>query len=621
MLAILVGLILAGLGAYVWMGIRVRSGPVPTKVRGRECDRIVTLRVPRGFHELAREIRAFNGMRPVMPCIGVTPVAYIKILGRLYNDPKFRAPVDDHIEKLFYAYASYNLGQREKDTLRRRQFLKNVISLFVSDTVIKKRQSILRIIRQPYFPLKQMPFKIMGGRLTPRNETPFEIRTEGTRPDFRVRQSDSYTVWESDGLVVKHYQDVERPVGCYLVRSGVNFKFVLKTEAKKFDVTVNQSAETFYITCTKTKQVTAVYVPGARKTFGSNMARRDDNLEVHIDFDMAKMRIGTEAKIYVIQGENKQAAIATLNSVKESAVRYLLSPDQIYRNRQAEEVMATLQRSSYTSGEGLRRKYLQTGKVVRSIHLPSIVVMVQEASEFFALVDDFDRYKLLASCGVSFNLVIVYSSQNRSVFDAIEDYTNRDEARDMIKHGILLYFVDRMTVPNDVVYYLTRVYEAGERNATLKNVTAPVTNHPKVIASLQSGGKGYSLFLQSKLNKSVTVRALVPLCLGKEGRGVIVTRSGTRLGITNMATGRRSVLSVPGAIRVYTPAGRMVGAEDCTTDSVVLGADAVLKSYGEKIWDIRKSVKVNKETDCDPDVSVIPFTQEENYGTKRIKNV
>ncbi|MCL2569847.1 MAG: hypothetical protein FWE16_01415 [Firmicutes bacterium] len=605
-LAILFGVFLVVVALFMHHTRRGRfSRTIPSTCQLRTHDAIARIKIPIEFRnqshyvfkKLIHEIKIFNAMRVVMPHTGRSITENLKILGRLHIDPKCNIPLEDPYTRLFYAYSSLTLHLREKDFIRRRQLLKNSLPIFVNQLFIKQIIKINKIITKRYYPCPQPLYKLLGGEfLSRQSESNYEIKVGGAKEILNTQFSDSYILQYYKDILVKSYVDKHFPVKCFELKTNKKTKFIWKTNMDKLELNMSQTADIFYYICHTSKRTFAIYVPDVKKMFGTNMTSRNPDLEIHIT-------IGTDAKIYVVNGTSKaevQSIIQKL-TLADSRLDYLLNDTEINANKRIQNIITKMHNAKSITGEGLRKKYLATTKIIPTLYLPTLTYVVESQEDFFAIIDNFDNYERLASLKIQFNIIILFSSQNHVVREIIAAFTNTREVYDLINLGIFMFFVDKMTTHTHVVNFLSHMNAAQEESKRFIGLTAPTSNHKKIIVATDEKNGSQNIFVTSSLNKSMPTSIFIPMDISKSHEksffalpSVIKKQSGG-IKITSQKTGHSYILQLQKGVKVYTSCGLPIDTQEYQTDKLIFVMETVLKPYEEKIFEIKKSKEDSKE--------------------------
>jgi len=494
-----------------------------------------------GFEKLNYEVGIFNRMR----IVGWSKV-YLKILGRLHIYPNTKPP-EDAIERLFYAHAAAKLG-----------LVKQSLIVFSNKIVIKRGEKIEKIEQRKFFPNPQPYYSALGLKAN------FEISGQKLFKQY----SPSYVTYTSNDFFIKHIR--EGCIECLEVNGSIEHTLVLKTGLDKLGIKLSQTSDTIYF------NNFGVYVEGLKKEFGTSMGKRTSELNLYIT-------LGSNARVFYITGESKREVVAHVSRLRENnKLRYLLSWEQIEKNRKQEMLLEKMYNSKNIVGEGLRKKYLLTARCIPSIDLPTLVYSIENQEDFFEIIDNFEYYK------ESTNVVVLYSSQNSGVVSIVEAFLNKDEVKNLIENRIYFYFIDRMRVSNDVVYYLSSMHQSQYNRP--KKFTATSSNS-RVLVHTQINNNITSVFVTSKLNKSADVSIVVPLEISG-----IVKRVGGKLKVTR-SSGRSYMLKLPVGVVAYDSCGNLIDGLEHSTDKVVLFIECKLKSYGERIFDVIKDTRQDLKDD------------------------
>jgi hypothetical protein len=187
--------------------------------------------------------------------------------------------------------------------------------------------------------------------------------------------------------------------------------------------------------------------------------------------------IDGRTKKYKITGENVHIASSLLEKTDkleiyvtavgfvgvsvDGAKRRLLSPGEIDFNKRVEEIVKAAHNSQFVVGENLRQRYLTTEKQIPSLRLLTVVNEICDAETILNALDNLEYYKKAAKLFNGLNIVFLYSGGNDFVAKLVSGFIAREDITDLYKNRVFMYFIDRIVVPVDVVYYLTRMIRAG----------------------------------------------------------------------------------------------------------------------------------------------------------------
>lgn len=528
------------------------------------------------------EVKFFNKLRIVTPNIRGLPKSYIDYLARLHINPKYYPENPDAYERLYYATACTNLFNQKKQY----QLLKNLMKIFVVQKIIKKKTHITKLVSGDFYPTQQPLFKVLRG------QTFSKIIQRGQEPQFEIKTplkeifSNSYVSYIADDVVVKNFVDSDLPAECYEIKTYKQIKFTLKTAHDKFKLNISQTADALFFG--RTNAVTAIFVMAKSKQFGTNLATK------HNEFH-ANITICGKAKVFVVRGKTKSDVQKTIQQIRErrGELNYLIDENI---NSQLEHLLERMYFSRYITGEKLRRGFLDTQKLIPTLHLPTLVHVIESQDDLFGIIDSFDDYSALAEMGLQYNLVVMYSSQNAIVREMVEHFVSRPAVQDLVTQGVFMFWVDKMRAKQEAVYYLSKMNESGNLPSVGAIINRPSCTDSRIIISRVTHGNIQSIFLNNPINRSVACQVTVPLHIGRAVEHSlfvlpsVVTRTGQRLKITSQKTGHTQTLRVPTGARVYTVAGKPLDDGEHQTDTLLLVMEARIKCYGEKIFEIKKDL-------------------------------
>jgi len=614
-LALLVSALIVVVATYFLMSKKKCAKTYPGNYEGKERDAIVKLKVPQQFSKqkhylfkkVVREIKIFNKLNFVMPCVGSTPILYSTMLGRLYINPKYKIPDLSGFTRLIYAYAAMTLYLRETDPIKARQLIKGAAVAFLTQNKVKRRMSIGKLLKRPLYTVPQPLYKVMKGAecsvvSTKLCSPPFEVLIDGVPWRMSPRFSYSYCVW---GEGVKHYVSKDLPVQCFEAKRGMNF--IYKTGFDKMKCSLSQTSDTFHFS--HEGEFFALYVVSEKKEFGSSLPRRSPTLDIHLG-------VAEGAKIFLVKGNSKQEVTKTIGKIRidGNSVDYILTKEEIETRRLCDEILSCCYMSRLMRLENLRKKYLAASKLVPTLTLPSIVHAVEAQSDLFPIIDSFPTLHMLAECGVSMNIIIIYNSANRVTYENISAFTNSDEVRALIERGVFVFFIDKVRAKSLAINYLCTMQEAAQGRSLIAN-NMPFAQHQDCSVSVQSSSGIMSIFATNTSKQSVRTSVFVPLVLGKACEKsifmhpVIVSRNGTRCSVLSQKSGHSVTLKLPAGAKIYTMRGEQIEKAEYQTERILVRLDVQLKAGQEKIYEI---IRLQKGSVGDKIFS-LNQTQEELY--------
>jgi hypothetical protein len=409
------------------------------------------------FQKLNSEISIFNKLKLRLPQTRGLPDLYTKWLGRLHINPKEILKSTDPIEKIMYLYAAARLYHSTFDMNRKRQLYKNILYVFNTRKVFKptipyavrplelSNQSKIYAVKQPLF-------KYLESKFTPRSAD--------------TRFSYSYAIKKHDGAEIKNFVAKVNNffVDCFDIVGNYTFSYDFHVD--KMRCTFSHTADTFF--CTYNGVTTAVCVLGAQRiNFETNIATAEAFLTLYIN-------LKNRGEVRVIKTDTKAAAAMLVGKIKQTKIEYLQSPEQIEKCKVIEDLYSRASISKYISGEKLKNRLPVVAKYLPTLSLPTLVYDIADADELFAFMDSFEIFKTIAVACKNFNIVVMYSSQNDIVREFIQAFTNRAKAVELIKSGVFLFFVDKISAAADAIYYFSKMLEAGNMK-TVRSVESNET--------------------------------------------------------------------------------------------------------------------------------------------------
>jgi len=448
------------------------------KLRGNRFDAKV-------FGKINREIKIFNRMKLIMPRRHKVPVLYLEWMAKLRADPHILVRSRDPFQKLMYLYAASNLYAACYDGFTRRQLYKNLLYVFGKEPVRVIR--VFRLSKRRLFAIRQPHFRYTRLGFVPRESC--------------TRFSHSYIVKTDGGAEIKTYTDNTLPVRCFEIRGNHRFTYTFAPD--KMKCTVGHTSDTFFCTCNNT--VTAVFVHGARVSFENSLAQKEKELILYIN-------VKDGAKIFILHAKTKQEAQTITAQLRKQGARldYLQTSQQIAENQEIEKLYSRACFSRFITGEKLGNRYAAAVRHVPTLYLPTMVYDVTEPTELFTVIDNFSRFHAIARTAGHINVVVLYSSQNDVVREYIAAFTNRNDAKNLVRAGVFVFFIDRVRVPNDVVYYFSQMLEAdsspfykGGDAGTASGVLNLIVSRKNVSYSVTNLSTGVTKYHHLKPNENV----------------------------------------------------------------------------------------------------------------------
>ena len=606
-LAIFVGLFILAFSLVIAQKTgRRKNAFLPITYSGDAKERLAWLDLPRFsqsepmvFKRISKEVKLFNRMRFVLPCIKGSPEVYIYWLGRLYKDPSIAMEDQDPIQRLFYLYACLNLYVSSSCELTKRQLLKNALVTFISKPVIKIATKICKIVSRRYYVLCQPQYSVLIGKgqvkvLARDNMDDFLVKTSGETVSFSTKFSDSYACYGSKNLLIRNYVDEEMPVECYEITAKMKtaYEFVWRSKLDKSAMTISHTADSIFVFDKKAKACFAVYVSAEHAELGTNLARKSAELDINVT------AIGN-AKVFIIKSKTKTEVAGIISHLKKAGDRcvYLLSSHEIEKHKQVSELLNTAYSGRYVVGNALRRGFLCAQKKIPTLFLPTLVYNIETEEEFFKIEDMATVFCNLARCSIGLNVVILYSSQNDMVREIITAFSNKAEIKEMVESGVFFFFVDKMRVHKEAVAYFFCMIDAQKSISRMQLPSVPISNNKKIQVSRQTSGNILSIFLNNVSNKNQACTIHIPLRVGVHVENAlfplpsIISRNGNKIKITNQKTGRSYSIKIPTGATALLAHGQQLGKGEYMSDRIILTMDVQVKSLGEKIVEIKKSTK------------------------------
>jgi hypothetical protein len=394
------------------------------------------------WRKINSEIKIFNRLKLIVPCKGGIPILYLKWLSALHVNVYKVLKNADGIERLMYLCACADLYLNSRDEFKQRQIVKNCILVFGMKNKInlyKSHRSLKPCMRKAYT-VPQPVFKLLGG---------------GTLSKFIRREknivfSNSYFIKKVGNTVIKYYIDRELPAECFEIRGKHRFSYCFGADKMKYKI--GYTADTFY--CTSHAGVTAIFVTGTSANFENSLTEKTDYLYAYINLKSGN-------KVHIIYAKTRQEAAAFIIKIRQRGIKYLQPSEQIIENRQVENLYKKAFFSKFVTGEKLKKRYDALARQIPTLYLPTLVYEITDPNGLFDITDRFDLFKEIVRTGVNLNVVVLYSSQNDIVCEYIKAFTHRRYAQSLISSGVFLFFIDKITATNGIVYYLSKMAEAG----------------------------------------------------------------------------------------------------------------------------------------------------------------
>jgi hypothetical protein len=537
---------------------------------------IKLLRFPKLQERLNREVKIFNTLGLVMDCLGGVPTLLISELQKLCKNPKHFVLGADGFKKLMYLYACAMLLRTERalDAFSRKQLVKNCLLVFFSGLLIKKH--IAKHLRGKdclLFPVPQPQYKLLLGAVSCFVREPdFEILANGEAYHMRRICSGSYITYYSGSISVRKGIDVISPVEFFDVRGTCTF--IKKGLGDKMRYDLGHTADTFY--CVAVDKTVAIYVEG-KKTFGSSLCEKDSDLRIYINLENG-------GKLYIVHASSKSEASAIVTRIKHKSgqVCFMRTKQELLDIVCAEKLFSMAHNSHCVKGEKLKEKHAHALKYVPTLSFPTLVYTIDCAMDFFAVVDSFAHYKIIARAGQNLNIVCLYSALNDSVREVINAFTDKDEAKELIACGIFIFFINKVTADLGAVNYLCLMSDAMNQavKTISRNRDAEVTMHVS-----HSFPITHTVFIRNTRNKVVNAIAAVKLQMPRS----VVLRHGANIFATNLKTGRTTNYKLPNGAKVYTELGKSIEQSEYITQSINVVLNTKLGFCEEKEYKIIKN--------------------------------
>jgi|GEM_PF-2103241 len=397
------------------------------------------------FKKLNAEVKIFNKLKLRLPMTRRRCDVYLKWLGKLYINPLLRPKVSDPIDRLMHAYALGELYTLCSDHFKRRQIYKAMLCALSPIGVVYRRgfgcARPPKIGKRQLFAIKQPTVRFMQTKFVERSEDLVFAKSYVTKKIGEARVKNSVAI-------VKGH-----PVECNDIVGSHRFSF--DTKMDKMACFFSHTADTFFVALGG--RAIAVLVDSAnRVNFETNIVSAGATLLVSV-------HLKAGGRVCVIEGSTKAQVASLATNIRTSrSLNYLNTAAEVARNNTIENLYGRAYMSKFIRGEKLKSRMEATRRVVPSINLPTIVYDVTTPEEFFVVIDNFENFKRMSWAGVNTNVVVMYSSLNDTVREYIAGFAKKNDAKDLIKNGVFLFFIDKIRASNDVVYVLSKMLEVGQ---------------------------------------------------------------------------------------------------------------------------------------------------------------
>ena len=584
-------------------------------------ERIARLPVSKLSPKIRKEVRIFNRMRIVCPTTSRIPNQFISYMAALYENPRYVPQFIDAYERVIYLASATTLRDLVQDDFMKKQLEKNALYAFVARNFVKREVSKARLSKSGriFSAYYQSLFHFLAG------ERMAKVSDKG-------RFFPSYTI--ADGA--KNYVDRYLPVECFEVNGNI-FKHELELE--KLSCKVTHTSDCIYVVGDGV--AIAIYCPNV-KSFGTNLAGCGENIEIVVNLGEQKQKFPSwtrgagrnvnrriinrrdarvsradgvcdklsssivdsshtpplagypsslrgelDRKVFLVYGATKQETISTVHEIKARGnnLNYLLSREEQERHQKIANILQKAHIARFVTGEKLQQRFLETQRIVPTLRYPTLVYTLNAPSDFFFVVDNFDLFFEIARTKTNINIVFLYSSLHENMQNMIDAFSNREEARHLIERGIFIFFVDKATVSQDVVYYLTRMSKAKSKRMTFP-ITPTVANKNIIVEYeiSKSFPVKHSCFLLNNSKNAQRATLQFPLDFEKP---VFILKKDNRLHVTT-PHGNESLYTLPNGAEVLTPSGKLKEAE-VVADKIVVLVKTSLEGHQEKPIEIIKN--------------------------------
>jgi hypothetical protein len=492
--------------------------------------------------KLLKEIKIFNSLFLIMPvCHGVS-VAYTGQILALLANPKHRPPDDPYI-KLLYGYACFVLANKTYNFTVRRQLQKNLLFLLGTNNKIVKKINPIWASKK-YFVYPPVPYKIFNNSVVDFSATDFKT----VRP-LKTIICSSYIKYQNADIMIRRFD------GFYELYANTEqqISFVVDADKENFDVRI--ACSTVHCKDLKTGREQKYTIRGDKFRLTTSVCEKIDALEIHILFAG-----GITVKI-------------------NNGTKKMLSKTEIEFNRRVEQIVTRAYVSKSISGENLRSRYKLTEKVIPSFRLFTAVYEIADAEIFLSVMDDLECYKKAAVLFGGFNIVFLYSSGNDFVASLVAGFINGNDIEELSKLKVFMFFVDRITVSADAIYFLSRMAKkSGDYIAPARLCT-----DNKYVQIGEKVQKSFpytrTIVLQNTQSKAVAVSATVPISFNNLS---IVAKNGNNITVTGLYSGKVSVYKLP-------PAAVLDMSKEILADIISIQIKTKIMGFEQKRFVIHKN--------------------------------
>ena len=408
-----------------WWAHRNRYWLIETKTVGAIKPRIIHLPLQHiKYVKLRHEIKIFNRLCLVMPCVNGVAVAYREQMRALLYNSQHRSSADPY-ERLLYGYACYVLTQKIKDEVKTRQLRRNLTFLLAPQRKIIAKRAVVWARRQYQFHVLPI-YKIFKNSyfdpLQPGIVTSLPLQTVA---------HGSYVKYYNNDVIIKRYAQA------YTLDAQTMQTVTLKvaTDKSDFDCQINRGV----VTCKHlpTGESHTYAVRGEHVRLATSLCKKTDALEIYITWQ-------GQAKICLDGGQPKW-----------------LSQAEITINQRLERIVTAAYQSKFVTGERLRMRYGTAVKLVPSLVGLTRVIPVRNVDEFLQVWVQLDDYRQIARLFHGFSLVFLYSSTAPMVADTILATVSAEQITACHNDQLWVYLIDRTVTDPDALYYLTKLAQQG----------------------------------------------------------------------------------------------------------------------------------------------------------------
>lgn len=515
-----------------WFNHRNRYARLQTDCDGPVKERIIYLPVRSLQHaKLRHEVKIFNRLGVVMPTVNGVAVAYTKHLRALLSDARHK-PGADPYDKLLYGYACAVLLAKMPNPITARQLRQNLLFLFAPRRkIVKKIKAVW--LNKPYELYPVPIYKIFNDCYVDPREPEFS-----TRVPLTTTVLGSYLKYHHADLWIKQFANFYE----LWAKTEQTVTFTVAKDKQDYDCQIARGV----VTCKN-------LVTGQTRTY----AFRGDKVRL-----VTSMCAPTDALQIIVTWQG--AATVSINHGR----RLLLTADELAFNRAVESIVNQAYRAKYVQGEHLRARYQAAEKCVPSLRLLTKVVLLTQAADFFAVLDQLPYYQKAARLFGGFNLVFLYAGTNKFVADLVAGFLTGGQVAECRQNNLLLFFIDRTVTEPAAIYFFTKMAKPPHYVPP-----APVSYQTTVSRTYPYVKR---VVLSNPTAKPVTVTAPIPLVFNAPS---VVRAQGSVLTVVGLYSGRVSTYQLPFPLSL---------TNEWLTTHVNLPVRVKLMGFEQKVLEIKR---------------------------------